>query len=75
VVKNMPAMLEPGISSLGEENPLEQVMATHPIIIYPTQYSCPGISMDRRGGWGAGCGAGSYSPWGSKIVLHNLATK
>ena len=55
MVKNMPAMQEPGISSLG--NLLEQVMATHPIIIYPTQYSCPGISMDRRGGCGAGPGA------------------
>ena len=30
VVKNVRAVQEPGIPSLGEENPLGQVMANHP---------------------------------------------
>ena len=33
VVKNMRSVQEPGIPCLGEENPLEQVMANHPRIL------------------------------------------
>ena len=33
MVKNPPAMKEPKVSSLGQENPLEEGMATHSNII------------------------------------------
>ena len=33
MVKNPPAMKEPQVSSLGQENPLEEGMATHSNII------------------------------------------
>ena len=44
-VKNLPAMQETQVQSLGQEDPLEERMATH-------QYSCPENSMD-RGTWQA----------------------
>ena len=45
VVKNLPAMWETGVPSLGQEDPLEEGMATHSI-------SCLENSMD-RGAWRA----------------------
>jgi len=53
MVKNLPAMQETWIQSLGWEDPLEKGMATH------SQYSCLENSMD-RGAWAG------YSPWGHK---------
>ena len=44
-VKNLPAMQETGVPSLGQEDPLEEGMATHSI-------SCLENSMD-RGAWRA----------------------
>ena len=42
MVKNLPAMLETGVQSLGQEDPLEKRMATHSsILAWRT-------SMDRR---------------------------
>ena len=43
-VKNLPAMQETWVQSLGWEEPLEKQMATH------SSYSCLGNSMD-RGAW------------------------
>ena len=44
LVKNLPAMWETWVRSLGWEDLLEEEMATH------TQYSCLGNSMD-SGAW------------------------
>ena len=52
MVKNLPAMQETCIQSLGGED-LEKGMATH------RQYSCLENSMD-RGAWAG------YNPWGHK---------
>ena len=41
MVKNLPAVQETQVQSLGREDPLENRMAT------PLQYSCLGNSMDR----------------------------
>ena len=46
LVKNMPAIQETRVQSLGQEDPLEKGMATH------FQYSCLENSMD-RGAWRA----------------------
>ena len=46
-VKNLPAMRETQVRSLGQEDPLEKEMATHPL-----QYSCLENPMD-KGFWGA----------------------
>ena len=51
-VKNLPAMLETWIRSLGLEDPLEKGMATH--------YSI----LAQRVPWREE--SGSYSPWGCK---------
>ena len=45
MVKNLPAMQETWVRSLGQEDPLEKEMATH-------QYSCLENPMD-RGAWQA----------------------
>ena len=45
MVKNLPAMQETWVQSLGWEDALEKGMATHPL-----QYSCLENSMD-RGAW------------------------
>ena len=42
--KNLPAMQEIWVRSLGWEDPLEKGMATH-------QYSCLGNPMDREAQW------------------------
>ena len=41
MVKHLPTMLETWVRSLGQEDPLEKEMATHPL-----QYSCLENSMD-----------------------------
>ena len=46
MVKNLPAMQETRVQSLGQEDPLEKGMATH------SQHSCPGNPID-RGAWQA----------------------
>ena len=53
-VKNLPAMQETWVRSLGWEDPLEEGMATHSTIL---DWKIP---MD-TGAWRAG-----YSPWGRK---------
>ena len=61
VVKNLPALKEKWIQSLGREDPLEKGMATHSSILgwgIPWQKSLEG-----------------YSLWGHKRVGHDLATK
>ena len=45
MVKNLPAMQETWVWSLGQEDPLEKEMAT------PQQYSCLENPMDRRAWW------------------------
>ena len=45
MVKNLPAMQETQVQSLGQEDPLEKRMATH------SQYSCLENSMDREAWW------------------------
>ena len=45
VVKNLPAMQQTQVQSLGGENPLEKEMGA-----YPLEYSCLKNSMD-RGAW------------------------
>ena len=52
MVKNLPAMWETQVWSLGWEDPLEKGMATH--------YSCLENFMDRRAWWA------TYSPWSHK---------
>ena len=42
MVKNLPAMQETQVQSLGQEDPLEKEMG------YPLHYSCLENSMDRR---------------------------
>ena len=44
-VKNLPAMLETGVQSLGWEDPLEKGMAN------PLQYSCLENPLDREAWW------------------------
>ena len=53
MVKNLPAMQETRAQSLGWEDPLEEVMATHSCILAQR------IPMDRLAG---------YSPWGRKVA-------
>ena len=60
-VKNLPAMQETQVQSLGWEDPLEKEMATHSIFLL-------GISYGQKSLVG-------YSPWGHKGVGHDLATK
>ena len=62
MVKNLPAMLETWVGSLGREDPLEEGMATHSSILawgipLPGQRSLAG-----------------YSPWGHKELDTSEAT-
>ena len=57
MVKNLPAMRETRVRSLGGEDPQEQAMAN------PLQYSCLDNSKDRS--------LVGYSPWGHR-VRHDL---
>ena len=52
MVKNLPAMQETQVQSLGWEDPLEKGMATHPLLL-------PGKSHGQRSLVG-------YSPWDHK---------
>ena len=52
MVKNLPAMQETWVPSLGWEDPLEKEMATHPVFL-------PGELYGQRSLVG-------YSPWGHK---------
>ena len=59
MVKNLPAMQETWVQSLGWENPLEKEMATTPVFL-------PGKSHGQRS-------LAGYSPW-NRSVGHNWAT-
>ena len=59
MVKNLPAMQETWILSLGWEDPLEKEMAAHPSIL-------AGESHEQRS-------LAAYSPRGRKRVRHNLS--
>ena len=55
MVKNLPAMQETQVQSLGQEDPLEKGIATYSAILgegngNPLQYSCLANPMD-RGAW------------------------
>ena len=55
MVKNLPAVWETRVQSLGWDNPLEKEMATHSSIHdwrIPLQYSCLEKSMNREPGRG-----------------------
>ena len=52
MVKNLPAMQETRVRSLGQEVPLEKGMATHPVFL-------PGESQEQRSLEG-------YNPWSCK---------
>ena len=65
MIKNLPAMWETCVWSLGWEDPLEEGMATHSSILAWR------IPMDRRDSWATAHGVG-YSPWG---VGHDWVTK
>ena len=60
MVKNLPVMWETRVQSLGQEDPLEEEMATTPVFL-------PGKSY----GWRSRAG---YSPWGCRVG-YNLATE
>ena len=51
-VKNLPAMQETQVQSLGQEDPLEKGMATHSSIL-----SCLENPMVRAAWWATVCGA------------------
>ena len=53
MVKNLPAMQETPVRSLGQEDPLEKDMATHPVFL-------PGEPHRHRS-------LVRYSPWGYKV--------
>ena len=61
MVKNPPDNAGDKGSVLGQEDPLEEEMATHPVFL-------PGESHGQRS-------LVSYSLWGFKRIGHNLATK
>ena len=60
-VKNLPAMQETQIQSLGQEDSLEEEMATHPSIL---AWKIPWTEEP--------CG---YGPWVCNSVRNDLATK
>ena len=55
LVKNLPAMREAWVRSLGQEDPLEKEMATHSSIL---AWSLPWTEEP-----------GGYSPWGCKNLI------
>ena len=61
VVKNLPAMHERKVRSLGREDPLEEEMAAHSSILAWRPKGQRSLA--------------AYSLWGCKRVGHNLATK
>ena len=60
-VKRLPTMRETWVHSLGREDPLEKEMATHSSI-----HAWEMLWTENMVG---------YSPWGHKIVRHDLVTK
>ena len=61
MAKNLPAMQETRVQSLGGDDPLEKEMATHSSILVWT------IPWTEE--------SDSYSPWGHKEVRHNSMTE
>ena len=61
-VKNPPALQETWVQSLGQEDPLEEEIATHSSI----------LATERSQGQRSLVG---HSPWDCKRVGHDLATK
>ena len=61
-MKNLPAMQENQIQSLGQKDPLEKEMVTNSSILV---WEIPWTEEP----------SGVQSPWGRKRVRHNLATK
>ena len=62
MVKNLPAMQEIQVRSLGLEDPLEKGMSTHSsILAWRTPWT-------EEPGWDGG--GGGYSPWGHRVNLH-----
>ena len=62
MVKNLPAMQEILVRSLGLEDPLEKGMSTHSsILAWRTPWT-------EEPGWDGG--GGGYSPWGHRVNLH-----
>ena len=61
MAKNLPAMQETRVQSLGGEDPLEKEMATHSSIL---AWTIPWTKESH-----------SYSPWGHKEVRHNSVTE
>ena len=62
IAKNLPAVQETQVQSLGQEDPLEKEMATHTPVLLPGE--CHGQKS-----------LVGYSPRGHKRVGHDLATK
>ena len=60
-VKQMPAVQETWVRSLGWEGPLEEEMATHSSVLAWRIHGQRSMA--------------GYSPWGLQKVGHNLATK
>ena len=60
MVKNLPAMQETRVQSLGQEDPLEEEMATHSSVL---AWEIPWTEEP-----------GGLQPMGSQRVSHNLAT-
>ena len=64
MVKNLPVMQETGVPSLGQEDPLENGMATHSSILaewQPTPVFLPGEFHGQRN-------LAGFSPWGRKVL-------
>ena len=59
--KNLSSMKEPPILSLGQEDPLEKIMATHSSILAREFHGQRNLV--------------TYSLWGCKRVRHDLPTK
>ena len=59
MVKNLPAVKETWVQSLGQENPLEKEVVTHTSIL----------------AWRIPWSLEGYSPWGHKRIGHYLAIK
>ena len=66
LVKNLPAMWETGVLSLGWEDPLEESMATHSSILSWR------IPMDRGAWWATVHGVTKRWTWLTKHRHHNL---
>ena len=61
MVKNLPAMQETQLRSVGWKNPPEKGMAVHFSILAWRSHGQRNLA--------------AYSPWGHKVVRHDLVTK